>query len=147
MAAQHETCSGDTPDRSAQHREAQDAVVQDAAGATAPARGERVLLVVVIVLGILLIVGFAIVVATIASRIASSGEEAQTPPPAAAPVTASGDVAVPVPPGYRIHAVTGDGRRLILHLRGPQGQPERIMVVDARDGRVLRSLVLTPRAP
>lgn len=113
----------------------------------ATARTQRVLLVTVIILGILLIIGFAIVVATIASRISSSGDAPQVVAPAAVAVTALGDFEVPVPAGYAVHAVTGDERRLVIHLRGAAGLPERIMVVNTRDGRVVSSILLTPDVP
>ncbi|GAA6155141.1 hypothetical protein [Pyruvatibacter sp. HU-CL02332] len=112
----------------------------------ATARTQRVLLITVIVLGILLIIGFAIVVATIASRISSSGDEAEVAPEPVIAVTQAGDFEVPVPAGYQVHAVTGDERRLVIHLVS-EGQPERIMVVNTRSGQVVRSLVLTPAVP
>ncbi len=112
----------------------------------ATARTQRVLLITVIVLGILLIIGFAIVVATIASRISSSGDEAEMAPEPTVAVTQAGDFEVPVPAGYRVSSVTGDERRLVVHLVS-EGQPERIMVVNTRSGQVIRSLVLTPEVP
>ncbi|MEQ8747964.1 hypothetical protein [Pyruvatibacter sp.] len=136
MAAQHEN---DATGGTAEEQEID----------AATARTQRVLLVTVIVLGILLIIGFAIVVATIASRIASSGDEAQVsaPVPASVAVTMTGDFEVPVPQGYQIRSVTGDERRLVIHLGNTNGLPERIMVVNTRDGRVVSSLVLTPLVP
>ena len=113
------------------------------------ARAHRVLLITVIVLGILLVIGFAIVVATIASRIAAGGAQSagsQDAAPAAVAVTEQGDLAVPVPAGYRLVAITGEERRLVLHLAA-EGGPDRLMVVDARSGQVMRSLVLTPDGP
>ena len=112
----------------------------------ATARTQRVLLITVIVLGILLIIGFAIVVATIASRISSAGEEAETAPEPVVAVTQAGDFEVPVPAGYRVNSVTGDERRLVIHLVR-DGSPERIMVVNTRSGQIIRSLVLTPEVP
>jgi len=112
----------------------------------ATARTQRVLLITVIVLGILLIIGFAIVVATIASRISSSGDEAEMAPEPIVAVTQTGEFEVPVPAGYHIALVTGDERRLVMHLVS-DGQPERIMVVNTRSGQVVRSLVLTPEVP
>lgn len=135
-----------------------DGAVSDGAGESAQSAGEieagnarahRVLLITVIVLGILLVIGFAIVVATIASRIAAGGEQTAGSPdasPAAVTVTAQGDLEVPVPPGYRLIAVAGEERRLVLHLAA-EGGPDRLMVVDARSGQVMRSLVLTPEGP
>lgn len=112
----------------------------------AAARTQRVLLITVIVLGVLLIIGFAIVVATIASRISASGEEAETAPVPQVAVTPVGEFEVPVPAGYTIRSVTGDERRLVIHLVS-DGQPERIMVVNTRSGLVIRNLVLTPDVP
>ena len=112
----------------------------------AAARTQRVLLITVIVLGVLLIIGFAIVVATIASRISASGEEAETAPVPQVAVTPAGEFEVPVPAGYTIRSVTGDERRLVIYLVS-DGQPERIMVVNTRSGLVIRNLVLTPDVP
>lgn len=114
------------------------------------ARAHRVLLATVIILGILLVIGFAVVIATIASRIAG-GSEADAP---LRGPTVSGEIGLPVPHGYRLVSVTGEERRLVLHLAvsegGPDGAPDRLpdllMVVDARSGQVVRSLVLVPAA-
>lgn len=110
------------------------------------ARAHRVLLITVIVLGILLVIGFAIVVATIASRIAGGGEEAAAPAAAVA-VTPAGEYEVALPAGYRVVSVIGEERRLVLHLAGPEGAPDRLMVLDARSGEVVRALVLAPGVP
>ena len=53
---------------------------------------------------------------------------------------------MPVPAGYRVNSVTGDERRLVIHLVR-DGAPERIMVVNTRSGQIVRSLVLTPDVP
>ncbi len=95
----------------------------------------------VIILGILLVVGFAIVIATIAARVSGGDEETA---PAPAEVTPAGDLSVPVPAGYRIEGATGDERRLVLHLSAGPEMPERVMVINTRDGRVVSSVVLTP---
>lgn len=117
----------------------------------ATARTQRVLLITVIVLGVLLIIGFAIVVATIASRISSSGEDSVAAPEPAVVVSSGAagggaEFEVPVPQGYEIRSVTGDERRLVVHL-ARDGQPERILVINTRSGEVLRRLVLTPEVP
>ena len=113
------------------------------------ARAQRVLLVTVIALGILLVIGFAIVVATIAARVAGGGEE-DAPAPAVA-LLSGGEIPVALPAGYRVVSVTGEERRLVLHLAGPQGAPgalpDRVIVLDARTGQVVRSLVLAPGGP
>lgn len=107
----------------------------------------RALKVLVVVMGVLIIVGTATLIAVIAHRMAA---------PAAGPgahgTTASADTAVPSaappaaapvapfarlldePDGTRISGMTAAGDRLAVALQG--GGPDRIVLIDPRDGRV-----------
>ena len=74
----------------------------------------------------LIVAGVAVIVATVVRR-------------AAAPGMVAAPVALAEPPGSRIAAVSGAGDRMFVTLTG--GGPDRVMVLDARDGRVLLRVV------
>jgi hypothetical protein len=87
----------------------------------------RFLKALVVGLGVLLITGFAALVAVIATRAAAlSGAEA--------PVRLS------LPPEARIGHIAFTRGRLALHIEGAAG--EAILVVDAASGEVLRRIVI-----
>lgn len=93
----------------------------------------------VIVMGVLIIAGLAVIVVTIYNRM-----QART---ASAGAAADGELpafdraAVPVPAGCRVAAMQPAGDRLLLQLAGIAGC-EQILVVDLRSGRLLGRLDL-----
>jgi hypothetical protein len=101
-------------------------------GAVWSPRAYRNLKIAVIVMGILLVVGFMVVLVTIASRMASLG----TPPengPVATAVTP--DIASLLGPDAEVVSTSVDGSRLALVLRRPDGLS--VVVVDLRSGQVI----------
>ena len=118
-------------------------------GRPGPAKGTRGLLALVVVLGLLIAVGTAVVLITILHR-------AFAPAPPREPVIAAGprrtqvSGVLPVPPGTRIGglAPAGSGDWLAVLLQGG-GEPDRVVFVDPRDpGRTLGTLSLaSPPAP
>lgn len=108
-------------------------------------RQVRTLKIVVVVLGILLVLGFALLVAGLyheATRkggqpARSAGERSM---PAAQP---GGDVPLDVPAGARVERVAVNGGRVVLHIRSPEG--EQIVVVDTTRGNTVTRLRLVPR--
>lgn len=90
----------------------------------------RRLKLIVIVLGGLILAGFAVVVAAVAGRM--SGQAAR--PPATAKV-------VPLPAGARVAETLSAGDRLVLRLVLREGG-ERFLIIDPRSGEVQHSLDL-----
>ena len=94
----------------------------------------RGLMAAVIGMGILIVAGVTVLVVVMVQRMSS-------PPPPNASVVAAIPGVVPVtnlsdePVGTRIAAITLAGDRLALQLAG--GGPDRVVVLDARTGRVL----------
>jgi hypothetical protein len=100
-------------------------------------RQVRILKIAVIVMGILLVGGFAFVLAAIvyqASRPKQDGAVTLPPDGAAAIID------LPVGPGAGVTALTLDGNRLALHLTGGDG-PE-IVVLDLASGKVVSRVKL-----
>lgn len=84
-------------------------------------------------MAVLIVVGVAVVVTTIVRRAAA--------PPAVMPaVTAA--VSLHEPAGTRIVGSSASGDRVVVQLSS--GGPDRIAVLDARDGRVLLRVGLAP---
>lgn len=115
----------------------------------------RALKVLVVVMGVLIIVGTATLIAVIAHRMAAPAAgpgahgttaSADTAVPSAAPPavpSATPPAAAPVAPfarlldepdGTRISGMTAAGDRLAVALQG--GGPDRIVLIDPRDGHV-----------
>ncbi|HEX9753148.1 MAG TPA: hypothetical protein VGA46_06830 [Methyloceanibacter sp.] len=99
-------------------------------------RQVRVLKIAVIVMGLLLVGGFAFVLAAIVYQ-ASKGEQSSTP---------SGEEAVAaelhIPKDASISTLALDGDRLALHLQSSAG-PE-IVVIDLKTGKTLARIKLKP---
>ncbi len=99
-------------------------------------RQVRVLKFAVIVMGILLVGGFAFVLAAIVYQASRGGQSG----------VASGGEAVPaelqIPKDASITAMSLDGDRLALHLQSPGG-PE-IVVIDLKTGKTLARIRLKP---
>ncbi len=96
-------------------------------------RQVRILTAVVVGLGVLLLVGLAVLLAVVIMR--AAGKPAA---PAAAEMT------LPVPRGTVVEGMTLDGNMLAVRLLHPAGR--EIVVLDARKGRVLRRLRLVEQA-
>jgi Family of unknown function (DUF6476) len=96
----------------------------------------RALKILVIVMGVMLVVGFAALIAVIAGRVSRGG-------PAA---TAARDFAAPpidIPRGARIEAMTAGEDRLILALVMPDGE-RQLVVIDLAKGVRLGTIELHP---
>jgi uncharacterized protein DUF6476 len=94
----------------------------------------RALKVLVIVMGVMLVVGTALVVATIAERVARGRQDR-------AGGVASGAIAVPA--GARVEAMTASGDRLILALALADGS-RQLLVVDLAHAKALSTIALRP---
>lgn len=107
-------------------------------------RQVRTLKIVVIVLGVLLVLGFALLVAGLYHEATKLGGQAEGPMvEKAAPVAGPGpEVSIDVPAGASIERIAVDGGRVVLHIRGPQG--EEVVVLDPARGNVVTRLRLVP---
>jgi len=96
----------------------------------------RALKVLVVVMGVMLIVGFAALVAVIAGRVSRGG-----PSPATSRVFAG--PSIDIPRGAHIEAMTAGSDRLILALALPEGGRE-LLVIDLATGARLGTIELHP---
>jgi hypothetical protein len=102
-------------------------------------RQVRVLKIVVIVMGILLVVGFGLVMAAIVYQ-ASQLPDKDAPQAHAAAVSPEAQTELALPPGAKVTSLALDGDRLALHLESSAG-PE-VVVVDIGTGQVLSRIKL-----
>jgi hypothetical protein len=104
----------------------------------------RVLKRVVIVLGILIVISFAVVIwgVTRESETMMSGGATATMA-GTAPRGGFGEVPVAVPSGSRLVGVTADGERGLLRMRLRDGS-DKVIIVDLGTGKVLGALVVDP---
>lgn len=94
----------------------------------------RALTIFVAVMGVAILVGFAVVVATIAGRLAR--RESEGPHAFSAP-------AITIPKGARVAAMTAGESRLVLRLELPGGA-QQILILDLASGRRLGTIALEP---
>jgi hypothetical protein len=98
----------------------------------------RALKVLVVVLGVLLVAGFAVVVVTIMGRL---GQRAAPAPPAAARLAPFGNATVTLPANALVMEVQGAGDRILLRLDLADGS-EMLLVLDAATGAELGRIKL-----
>jgi hypothetical protein len=102
-------------------------------------RQVRALKIAVIVMGILLVGGFAFVMAAIVYQASKLGDK-KAPASSPAPITAP-ETGLALPPGATVTSMALDGDRLALHLQTSTG-PE-IAVIDVTTGKVLSRIRIT----
>jgi hypothetical protein len=102
-------------------------------------RQVRALKIAVIVMGILLVGGFAFVLAAIVYQASKGGQDRAVPPTGLERVEAE----LPIPKDATIDAMSLDGDRLALHLNSAAG-PE-IVVLDLKTGKTLARIKLQPQ--
>ena len=117
------------------------------AGTVFTPRQVKVLKIAVIVMGLLLVGGFAFVLAAIVYQ-ASRGGQAIQPGGADAAGGTSGagtpaSSELPIPEDAVVTSLALEGNRLALHLSSPQGA--EIVVVDVSTGKVLARVRLKPQ--
>ena len=96
----------------------------------------RALKILVVVMGVLLVIGFAALIAGIAAKMSRDRPGASVERPFAAS-------AIDIPPGARIEAMTASPNRLILDLALPDGG-RQLLVVDLATGARLGTITLRP---
>jgi hypothetical protein len=82
----------------------------------------------VVIMGIMIVAGFAVLVGVLVTRVGGGG--------AAAPVAATLDE----PAGTRIASISASAERLAVSLQG--GGPDRVVVMDLRNGHVVARATL-----
>jgi hypothetical protein len=99
-------------------------------------RQVRVLKIAVIVMGILLVGGFAFVLAAIVYQASRGGQSVNTQ------AGHEGAAELPIPKDASIETLALDGDRLALHLQSPAGG--EIVVIDLASGKILSRVKLKP---
>jgi hypothetical protein len=94
----------------------------------------RALKILVVVMGVMLVVGFAALVAVIAGRISRGG-------PATTVARGFASTPIEIPRGARIEAMTAGPDRLILALVLPEGG-RQLLVIDLASGARLGTIEL-----
>lgn len=95
----------------------------------------------VVFLGVLLLAGLGLLGYGLFAK-KPAGKATASIATATAAVAEFGAVAIPVPAGSRIDQMIGAGERVVVRLSGPG--PERLLVIDPGQGRVVGSFTLTP---
>lgn len=108
---------------------------------------ERALKFAVVGMGVLIVLGLAVIFVTIAKRMtAGKGPEVaavvEAPPPR--PAAPFGDTLVAIPRGARMVDFRVEGGRILLHVR-PPGLDDVIHVLDLETGKVLGTVTVAPR--
>ncbi len=105
----------------------------------------RALKVLVVVMGVLLLAGVAVVIVTIMTRLTQ--HPAATAPAAAAmegPPVPFGTTTLSLPAGARVIEMQSAGRRLALHLRRADGS-EALLILDPDTGTEVGTIELKPQ--
>ncbi|MCG8558393.1 MAG: hypothetical protein MI824_01220 [Hyphomicrobiales bacterium] len=112
------------------------------AGTVFNARQVRLLKIAVIIMGILLVGGFAFVMSAIVYQASHLGQSEPEPVSLdrAADRPLAPEIALPVGSGTTVSGMTLDGRRMAVQLDGPNGS--EIAVIDLGSGRVVSRIRL-----
>jgi|SRR5579864_837769 len=100
----------------------------------------RALKILVVVMGVLLVVGVAVVIATIVYRAIHQGVSTVAVAPAASP-HAFGSATVRLPAGAKVVEMRNVGSRLVLRFERVDGT-EALLVLDPETGAVLGTIEL-----
>ena len=106
-------------------------------------RQVRMLKIAVIVMGVLLVGGFAFVLAAIVYQASRPAHDASVAGAQAVQRQGGLSIDLPVPAGAAVSAMSLDGDRLAVHLDGPAG-PE-IAIIDLASGKVVAHVRLKPQ--
>jgi hypothetical protein len=105
-------------------------------------RGGRLMIWIVGVMGVLIVVGFTILLIEVGRRMFTP--KPATPEPASARpsegVRPFGQVSVPIPEGARVESLTASGDRVIAHVRTRDGASVGY-VIDLASGAVLGTIL------
>ncbi len=112
-------------------------------------RGGRLMIWIVGVMGVLIVVGFAVLLVEIGRRMFTPKPGVPEPAsvrtvPGGSP-TGFGQVDVPIPAGARVEALIASGGRVVAHVRTPDGTSLGY-VIDPASGALL-GVIRFPAAP
>ncbi len=102
----------------------------------------RALKAAVIGMGILILIGFVVVVVAVIQRAGGDGDGGAAPIQTASPAV-FGDVRITLPAGAEVAGTSTDRGRLIVHLR-LAGGASRVLVIDLATGKRLGAIDLAP---
>ncbi|MGB8840931.1 MAG: hypothetical protein WCC64_07645 [Aliidongia sp.] len=100
----------------------------------------RALVAATIFMGILIIIGVAVIIGTILHRVSAPK------PGVATAVATPGHAALALPPGARIAGMTSVGERLVLHVTDADNR-ESLITLDPVTGAVLETIDLVSQPP
>ena len=108
-------------------------------------RQVRALKIAVIVMGVLLVGGFAFVLAAIVYQASHLGKDraGETASPASVSTDAVPEVELALPPDATVTSMDLDGERLALHVNSSLG-PE-VVIIDVGSGKVLARIKIKPQ--
>lgn len=112
-------------------------------GSTMTPRQVRILRIVVKAMGLMLVLGFGLVVGTIVYQASQLGKTENDAKPEMVVVRSGSlmpDVTVPISRGSAVISMTLDGSRLAVHLKSPAG--DEIAIVDLASGKVVSRVKL-----
>ena len=98
----------------------------------------RILKIAVVVMGVILVLGFAAVIGRIAYLVTRSGK-----PPAAHSAAIAKDLRLPLPEGAAVRALALSGDRLAVHFDTPAGSG--VAILDLLTGEPVTRVDLGPR--
>lgn len=102
-------------------------------------RQVRILKWVVIVMGIMLVGGFALIMLAIVYQASQLSERSPAPTATSSATSSSAVVrAISVPPGMAISHISLDDNRLAVHLSGPEGS--EIQIIDLGTGALIHRI-------
>ena len=100
------------------------------------ARQVRLLKIIVIAMGLMLVAGFVLVIATIVYQAIYAKQEAEI----SVPVADDKAAILSIDPGANVADMVLDGKRAAIHLTGPAGSEIVIIAIDT--GRVIKRIRL-----
>jgi hypothetical protein len=111
----------------------------------------RVLIALTVFMGVLILAGLAVIIATIVHRLSAPKQQAviagpAVSGPAASGLTVPGHAAIAVPDGATLGSMAAVGNRLVLHMVTP-GMQDRLITLDPTTGVVLETIDLVRATP
>ena len=106
-------------------------------------RQVRMLKIAVIVMGVLLVGGFAFVLAAIVYQASRPAQVSSVAGAQTVPGERASSIDLPVTAGAAVSAMSLDGNRLAVHLNGPAGA--EIAIIDLAGGKVVAHVKLKPQ--
>ena len=107
----------------------------------------RALKIAVVVMGVILVAGFAAIVVRIIYLTSNKPAIAAVPAGPATLALPLADVRLALPPGAEVKSVTLDGNRLAVHHSGGGPKDDTITIIDLATGRIISRVAIERKAP